>query len=213
MKTIKPKDKLFNKDDAINSCYDWILSEFATWHCRRPPGSSNPDTACNCMMILASSENSALTMQAAKYMVHWAGLSRKMKREIIYEWAKVACSFLSSEVPTDKLVYMLPTLIVPEKNILICRNGLTGLLDIGRVAWRSAIHDRDKQDPKKDKLGDLSSRGKNIKEIYNSLNVFFLVLATEGLPFATRIIHEETGMTLRDDDPDEVVLAPHITKQ
>jgi hypothetical protein len=50
-------------------------------------------------------------------------------------------------------------------------------------------------------------------EIHQSMSEFFLELAGQGTPFATRIIREETGMTLRDDNIDEVVLPPHITKE
>ena len=212
--TIKPKDKLFNKEFAIESCNDWIVGQFALLCCARPPGSSNRNTVCTCMKILALPENAALAMMAAQYMVHWAGLSRVIRREVIHEWKKVA-SYLNGPEGSarGKKIYMLPTLTAPDQNYLVCRNGVLGLLGIGRVAWKTAVMDPNKGYAMKDQHGALSSKGKSFVEIHNSMRAFFVELATEGLPFATRIIREETGMTLRDDNPDEVVLAPHVSKR
>ena len=211
--TIKPNDKLFDKELAIESCNEWIVGQLALSCCARPSGSSHRNTVCTCMEILALPENAALAMSAAQYMVHWAGLSRVVRREVIHEWAKVA-SYLNGEgSQRGKKIYMLPTLTAPDQNILICRNGVFGLLGIGRVAWRTAVLDPNKGYAQKDMHGALSSRGKSFLEITNSMQAFFVILATEGLPFATRIVREETGMTVRDDNPDEVVLAPHVSKR
>ena len=67
-------------------------------------------------------------------------------------------------------------------------------------------------DGRKGRKGNESSRGKANLEIYESLNLFFNELKQEALPFATRIIRDETGTTTRDDDPDDLVLPPHISK-
>lgn len=59
---------------------------------------------------------------------------------------------------------------------------------------------------------DESSRGKANVEIYASLNQFFTELKQEALPFAMRIIRDETRTTTRDDDPDDLLLPPYISK-
>ena len=48
--------------------------------------------------------------------------------------------------------------------------------------------------------------------MYVYLNDNFEELREEGVPFAARIIREEFGLTTHDDDPDEVCLSPHLTK-
>jgi len=79
-------------------------------------------------------------MMAAQYMVHWAGLSRDTKREVIHEWIKVASYLNGHEVPArGKRMYILPTLTARGQNYLICKNGVSGLLGIGRVAWNTAL--------------------------------------------------------------------------
>ena len=49
-------------------------------------------------------------------------------------------------------------------------------------------------------MGVLSSKVKANIDLYFTLNSFFDELVNEGLPFATRLIREETGLTTRDDD-------------
>ncbi len=62
------------------------------------------------------------------------------------------------------------------------------------------------------KKGEDSGHGKANIEVYESLNLFFNELKQEALPFATQMIRDETGRTTRDDDPDDLVLPPHISK-
>ena len=52
-----------------------------------------------------------------------------------------------------------------------------------------------------------------MKGIHESLKLFFTELLEEGLPFATWIIRNETDMTTPDDNPDDVMLPPRITKR
>ena len=61
-------------------------------------------------------------------------------------------------------------------------------------------------------MGVLTSKGKGKIELYVTLNSFFHELSNEGFPFATRLVREETGLTTRDDDPDNVVLPPSMSK-
>ena len=49
--------------------------------------------------------------------------------------------------------------------------------------------------------------------MFQSLHSFFTEIATrEGTPFAMRVIREKTGLTTRDDNPDDVVLPPHLSR-
>ena len=63
------------------------------------------------------------------------------------------------------------------------------------------------------KTGADSSRGKEMEETNKSLHEYFKELEDEGLPFATRIIHDETGTTTCDDNVNAIMLLPHIMKR
>jgi hypothetical protein len=95
----------------------------------------------------------------------------------------------------------------------VCRNGLTGLLDMGWTMVMTAFKEPGKVHAKMGTKGILSNKGKIYEEVYASLDFFFTELKEQGTPFATRIIREETGLTTRDhDNPDDVALPPHLSK-
>eukprot|EP00957_Ditylum_brightwellii_P012411 937322-Ditylum_brightwellii.AAC.1 len=48
--------------------------------------------------------------------------------------------------------------------------------------------------------------------MYASLDEYFNGLKSEAVPFATRMVRDECGMTTRDDNPDEVALSPNMTQ-
>ena len=58
----------------------------------------------------------------------------------------------------------------------------------------------------------LSSKGKANIELYVTIHLLFDDIANEGSLFATRLVQEETGLTARDDDTDDVVLPPYMRK-
>ena len=213
IKTIKPKAKDFSAADAVDECFHWIVNSFAPEPCRQPSGTSQLVTNCNCARFLET--NARKAMQVAEYLVHYAGMKRETKKEILHEWAKVSAT-IESVCPGNKLSYMVPGLPIAgaeeAANPMICRNALLGLLNEGRKSWRSAMQGPGIIDRRTGMKEDESSRGKANVEIYASLNQFFTELKQEALPFATRIIRDETGTTTRDDDPDDLVLPPHISK-
>ena len=65
---------------------------------------------------------------------------------------------------------MLPTLLPTDRRYLICRNGLMGLLDMGRKFVNTAIWNPAIINAKGGKMGVLSSRGKSNIELYVTLN-------------------------------------------
>eukprot|EP00957_Ditylum_brightwellii_P183361 13966658-Ditylum_brightwellii.AAC.1 len=87
---------------------------------------------CTCMIPLTLSGCESVAMPAAQYMVHWAGLSMEMEQEIIHSWTKIPSYFTGNGTSHNSVVYMLPTLALPKKNLWICKNGLSGLLNNGR---------------------------------------------------------------------------------
>ena len=95
----------------------------------------------------------------------------------------------------------------------ICRNALCGMLYVGRKLWKTAMKDTaDREHALKGKMDVESGRGKEMAEVYQSLHSFFTEVEDEALPFAMRLLRDETGTNTRDDNVDDVVLPPHVTK-
>eukprot|EP00957_Ditylum_brightwellii_P010519 797275-Ditylum_brightwellii.AAC.1 len=57
-------------------------------------------------------------------------------------------------------------------------------------------------------MAEESGRGKDMVEVYDSLDSLFEDLKQQALPFATQIVQNELGACTRDNDVDAVVL-PH----
>ena len=215
LKSIKPKKKGFNAEHATDECFRYLTETIAVANCRRPKGITNHVTQCTCMRFLAEPEDEDTAMAVAEYMVKFAGMTLQTKRELILEWLKVS-ALMESFDAGNKLTFMMPGLPPAqegEETITICRNAIVNLLNIGRKLFETAQGiDVSKPDGKKGRTGIDSSKGKYYIEIYASLHQFFKELEKEGLQFSTRMIREETGTTTRDDDPEELVLPPHVSK-
>ena len=215
LKTVKPKAKDFNAVDAVEEILDWIVKTLAPQKCRQPTGSSQLVTNCRCLGFLELEDNERKALHVAEYLVHYAKMKRETKKELLYEWNKVAAT-IQSVSPGTKLSFMVPGLPTPgvddEPNPMICKNALLNLLNEGRGSWETALKGPQVMDKRVGKYGPDSCKGKANIEIYMSLNNFFNELKQEALPFATRIIRDETGTTTRDDNPNEVVLSPHVSK-
>ena len=178
------------------------------------------------MQFLGLEQNLTTAKQVAEYMVRWASFSHTTKREILHERHRV--SSILNGIGGRGRTYLLPmcTLVNADEDangdgsvdaaapaeeegpIMVCKNGLQGLLCIGRKLWTSSIKNPGQVHGNTGK----ANKSKPFAEVYVSLTTFFEALEKEGSPFATRIIREETGTTMRDDDPNEVCLPPHITK-
>mmetsp|Transcript_15652 Transcript_15652/g.23710 ORF Transcript_15652/g.23710 Transcript_15652/m.23710 type:complete len:123 (+) Transcript_15652:348-716(+) len=97
---------------------------------------------------------------------------------------------------------------------MIYKLALTSILGIGTKLWDAAITGGTKADDHMHGLaGKPSNRCKNLAEVHESLHNYFSSLKNEGIPFAKRVIREETGTMTRDDDPDAVCLPPHMSKR
>ena len=82
---------------------------------------------------------------------------------------------------------------------------------MGRKFVNTTIRNPATINTKRGKMGVLSSKGREKIELYGTLNSFFDKLPNEELTFAKRLVQEETGLTTRDDDPDDVVLSPYMS--
>ena len=128
---------------TMSTSHFWNKGQYAPKCCLRASGFSIRNTNCTCMTVLSLPENHGLATMVAHYMVHWADLNTATKREVIYEWARVACYLAGEGTAVGKLHYIIPTLTFSADNtLLICRNGLCGrLLGIGRNAWQTAVNE------------------------------------------------------------------------
>ena len=83
---------------------------------------------------------------------------------------------------------------------------------MGMMFVNTAIRNPAIINAKRGKMGVPSSKGKANIELYVTLSSFFDELANEVLPFATILVQEETGLTARDNELDDVLLPTHMNK-
>ena len=141
------------------------------------------------------------------------GLKNDVQKEVISEWIRLSQVF---KLQFKSKCYVLPVFqdessIVNPRIIYI--NAVCAILGVGK---RKLFEAKNKQvfcHALKERTGDDSCRGINSLKWKSSLIDFFEKLKGEGVPFATRAIREETGMSLRDHNPDDVTLPPHVTKR
>ena len=103
---------------------------------------------------LMNSQRANIAMNVAEYMVHCFSLLILTKREIMHEWSKVV-SYLVVQYKEANQTYMLPTLLSTDEKYLILRNGLTGLLDMGRKFVNTAIRNPAIINARRGKMGVL----------------------------------------------------------
>ena len=77
LKGMKPHDKNFSTQDAINNAYHWLINDFAVHNCRLPSGTNQKVTNCRCTRFLSEADNTEMAMSLAEYLIHYA----KMKEE------------------------------------------------------------------------------------------------------------------------------------
>ena len=129
----------------------------------------------------------------------------------MHEWSKVA-SYLVVQYKESNQTYMLPTLLSTDKKYLILQNGLTRVLDTGRKFANTAIMNPFIINAKRGKMDVLSSKGKAKVELYVTLNSFFDELVNERITFSIILVQEETRLTTRNNNPNNVVLPPNMSK-
>jgi hypothetical protein len=215
------------KNELKNTIVQWIYTELGTTKCKRAKCYGDRVSKCDCMETLFANpqQNKAIAKKAAAYLLFWKSASYEYKRTMIYNWYGTANMIKNMTFARNWKCYILQVahgedvgdeeevdeVGVPlSKNI--CRHALMTLLDIGDDLWKTAIENPTHINTLKGKKGVLSNKGKSNAEMYDSLSQFFENLKEEALPFATRIVRDESGTNTRDDDPDEIAIPPHLTK-
>ena len=146
-------------------------------------------------------------------MIYFVGLKSDVQKGIISEWIRLSQVF---KMQFKNKCYVLPVL-QDESSIvnprMICIHTICAILGVGRRKLHEAKNKQVFRHAFKDRTGDETNRGIISLKWKPSLIEFFEKLKGEGVPFATRAVREETGTTLRDDNPDDVALPPHVTKR
>ena len=96
---------------------------------------------------------------------------------------------------------------------MLCVNALHAVLDVGRVQTDGARKNNSFLHGLVGRTGFNSNRGKGSVNWKISLDSFFEELKEISMPFATRIVRKETGTTKRDNNPNDVMLPPHLGKR
>ena len=102
LKSIHPNAKDFDVEEAVDTCFAWVIHEFAPMNCMRPPGLSNRSTSCACMKFLSEPGRTDEAKKVTEYMVHFSGLKLETRRELINEWAKVSSLLESMDEEGNK---------------------------------------------------------------------------------------------------------------
>ena len=206
LKSISPTAKDFDFNEAVERCDEWLITTLSPICCFR--SDDGRELKCSCLSIFNLHPDT--TTVAARYMVSWAGFSMQQKREILNTWDRY-----SAVTPGKKYILPLDFEDKTKKvdDVMVCRNSVMNILNVGRKMLVSARKDPSKEHGHFGKVGADTNRGRKFGEMDDSLHAFFIEVQSEGLPFATRIIREKTGLTTRDDDPDDVTLPPHMTKR
>mmetsp|Transcript_12688 Transcript_12688/g.23782 ORF Transcript_12688/g.23782 Transcript_12688/m.23782 type:complete len:183 (-) Transcript_12688:149-697(-) len=147
--SIEPHQKEFNVEEATERCFVYITTEIASNKCKHPSGSSNRNTNCNCMSFLGERENIPVAKDVASYLVRWAGFDQVRKREVLHTWHTAASSYCYAN--NGSKTFKGKNYVVPRCGIsghenrlhqqvpfMICRNALTGLLNVGRKMWETS---------------------------------------------------------------------------
>ena len=206
LKSFSVKAKDFDFNDALQKCEAWLVSVLAAKNCYRSV--DKREKKCRCFAFLIDNPN--VTREAAKYMLHWAGLKPIEKKELLNTWIRYSAA--------DENKNLILPLLQEEReepipDHFICRHAVFAMLNVGRKLQDSATKSPTKKHGNAGKKGADNNRGKKYIDAHASLHSFFTELKEEALPFATRLIREKTGMVTRDDDPDNVALPPHLSKR
>ena len=218
-----PNAKDFNVNDATDRCKSYLL-QIASINCQRPKGHQGlRETKCNCLNFLLEEAYVEDLNKAASYMVYFAGLKNEEQNTLVAN-LKLLSTYINPQDPHRR--WILPAVPISAQDNsdsnedgsiphFICYNAYASILNIGRRKTKSINENRLFQHGLKGRLGANSCRGKATEGTYKpSLREFFEKLKREeGTPFAMRAIREETGMIYRDDNLDDVVLPPHMTKR
>ena len=220
LKGVNPKEKEFNIEGAKQRLSEWITTELSTEKCSRPKSVGARETACTCMKDIFNDPNSpGLSLKVANYQIYWKSLKLDARRGIIHAWIQtsdVLKPLVQESGQKSRKIFMLPVLVdegeQETQGYQICRDALWNLLDIGPDLWKAGCSNPMMVNKNRNKKGTESAWGKKNAEVNASMHEFLNDLKqNHSLPFATRLVRDETGLTTRDDDVDEVALPPNYS--
>ena len=208
LKEIFVNAKDFDHNSCLEKCVEWLKTQLASRNCFRL--SDKRPTKCQCLQFLNDDANANTATAAAEYIIKWKGMKNAERKQELNTWLSY------SSVNPDKKM-RLPLVqeegAKPIEDIFICRNALFNVLNVGKRMAKTAATDPGKKHGNTGKTGAENNRGKKYVAVQQSLHSFFTDLKEEGLPFATRMVREKTGLVTRDDDPNDVALPPHLSKR
>ena len=207
LQTLPKKIDESNYTTEVTKCSQWLVSTLASKNCYRKR--DKREYKCRCLALLV--DNPSVSRAAGRYMIKWAKFGREEKKCTLNTWIRY------SDVQGHKGKLILPLVFDREEDnvedIFVCRNTIYNMLHVGSRMLKGAMESPTKPHKLANKKGSQSNAGKRFEGINFSLYCFFHDLAEQGLPFATRVVREKSGMKSRDDNPEDVALPPHMTKR
>ena len=204
-----PNQTGFIREDALERCKAYLEQHLIGKNCMAPRSCNRP-RKCQCLLILEDEEITSV----ANYMVYFKGLKNDTQKAMMAEWIRASSIFKGQH---KKRCFILPTIAddnaepIPPR--MVCINAVCAILNVGKNKLLASKKSMVFSHGLKGKTGAQSNKGKSSQDWRDSLKDYFEQLKNESVPFATRIVREQTGLTSRDDDPDLVALPPHMSKR
>jgi hypothetical protein len=190
--------------DLVNkeSCYNLNIGKHAR-------------TKCCCLHNLRGGEDHERLPYAAEHMWHFNSLTGFNQHQLVTQWIRL------KDKTDKKRPYQLPVQgleNVPPSDALttsypICKNALQSITQFGRdkfkASSKTALTNVVPTDWRK---GRKSNRAMK-PATHDDLNEFFQEMVELAAPRATRIVQDETGNGLRDQDVEVKELPTHFTKR
>ena len=135
---------------------------------------------CTCIKFLSQEQHRATAENVAEYMVDWAALPRREKKELINFWVRLA-SIGRKNVSRQFILPECASESGERYGEFICGPALYSILNIGRRFLESAKNNPQKTHGKVGMKGSDSSRGRAFAEVHKSLKVFFAELSLKEM--------------------------------
>ena len=211
--------KNFDKVRAHSECKDFIL-DICTSKCSRP--GDNREKDCSCFLLIKDDEKKLCMV--AEYMLHWSSLKYCEKKNKWIEWMLSSRAMHTGEETRYKFkngkIFPLPLMstnnlhLIQDDNVpLICRDALCRIFHIGRQFMRNTNFNQMTETVDRRSMAGKKSNNRLDSTTESNLFEYFNELKEQASPFSTRIVREEVGLLSRDDDPDIILLPPHMTKR
>ena len=197
-------------DGALDQCLQFVKEIIQEENCQDIWRKRS--TQCKCLHSLREGgANEVRVKFVANFLFAFGQMKAEARMKKVIEW----CRYAQDQ---GKLPFVLPEIrnessaAVSTKKLRVCAHAIKRLVNFGRYKWQRAKEHALKGiqyiDPKKgNKNAALAT------EVKEAMRDFFEEMKDMSSPRATRVVREEVGLGLRDDEIDLLELPSSFTKR